>query len=319
MFSKNKATKIEGGSLPAYTNGSLPQKVKEFLEASSDTTTFRQRSHPHRSIINAYMVATFLEEASQSHQPLKRDAGLRNLAQRLHLWPGDVARELQRDALKATELLTNYVKESLTAEVKFVHRVSTKGFEPLNDPSLHKVRDMEVTHRHALRDLESLKFELLAHIKDPQLYSPAAENELHDLAPFIPGFTSTKKTAMPKDVERTDDKGKNAQMTEGNHAMKDSKLIAASKFELDKRQSMSLLKLAALSAIDQYLEKAKIAVQLYNDIISDESLHDLSEHSSGMLEIQDAFEAMGDKIFELLEAEGRAEDYDLLKEDVAHE
>lgn len=316
MLSRNNTTKTEGPLLLPYTNGSLPKKVREFLEASSDTTAFKQRSHPHRSIINTYMVVTFLEEASESRQPLKRDAGLRDLAQRLHLWPGDVARELQRDALQATELLTNYVKESLATEVKFVDRVSTKEFEPLNDASLHRLRDMEATHNDVLNDLDSLKFELLAHIKDPQLFLPAAENELHDLAPFIPGFTSTKKTVMPKDIDQIDDRTKEPVLMEGQLAIKEKALITASEPELNKIETMSSLKLAALNAIDQYLEKAKIATRLYNDIISDDSLHDLSEHSSGMLEIQDAFEEMGNMIFDLLEAERKAEDYDLLEEDV---
>jgi hypothetical protein len=57
-------------------------------------------------------VATFLEEASKYVPPMKRDAGLRDLAQRLHLWPGDMAMQLQRDAVQAIDLLEKYIQGS---------------------------------------------------------------------------------------------------------------------------------------------------------------------------------------------------------------
>ncbi|KAH9221759.1 hypothetical protein DL95DRAFT_455117 [Leptodontidium sp. 2 PMI_412] len=174
---------------------SLPTKIQQFIEVDSCTSAYQQRSYAHQSLVNSYVVATFLEEANQSVPPLKRNAALRDLAQRLLLWPGDITMELQRDALKAVELLESYVKGSLDAEVKFVEgfelerKMMKAGYEVVERGAyeLATVRD------DALRDLKLLNMQLKKQILDGQDEGlEIGEFELHDLTPFIPGFTSSR-------------------------------------------------------------------------------------------------------------------------------
>jgi hypothetical protein len=172
-----------------YQLGSLPKQIKQFIEASSDTNAYRQRSHSYHSLLNAYMVATFLEEASQYIPPMKRDAGLRDLAQRLHLWPGDMAMQLQRDALQAIELLNKYVEESLIEELKFVERSSTQCTNSVRG-SARRVEEMTEMRQSAVESLSRLKSELKERVSKHHLDFSSTDLELHDLSPFIPGFTS---------------------------------------------------------------------------------------------------------------------------------
>jgi hypothetical protein len=117
--------------LQNYQRGYLPNKIQQFIEATYETNAYQLRSHSHHSLSNAYMMATWLEDASQPGSALKRDAGLRDLAQRLHLWPGDIAAELQRDALKALSLLEKYIRDGLATEIQCV--VGLSGNEVQNE------------------------------------------------------------------------------------------------------------------------------------------------------------------------------------------
>ena len=108
-----------------YIPGSLTSKIQQFIEATSSTTAYTQRSHCHCSLLNTNVVATFLEEATQYVPPMKRDAGLHHLAQRLQLWPGDMAMELQRDALIAINLLEKYIQQALLTEPNYVTKSNT--------------------------------------------------------------------------------------------------------------------------------------------------------------------------------------------------
>ncbi|KAG4434629.1 hypothetical protein IFR05_009893 [Cadophora sp. M221] len=176
---------------------SLPTKIQQFIEINSGTSAYQARSYTHQSLVNSYMVATFLEEANQSVPSLKRNSGLRDLAQRLLLWPSDITMELQRDALKAVELLETYIKGSLDAEVKFVEGLEKKkrdaGFETVEKGGL----ELGMVRDDALRDLGVLKVQLKKQIlnDDADEALEVGEFELHDLAPFIPGFTTSRVRA----------------------------------------------------------------------------------------------------------------------------
>lgn len=80
------------------------------------------------SSLNAYIVAVFLQGSIiENVSPLKRNAGLRDLSHKLHIWPGDIAMGLRRDALKSIDLLETYVKESLASEMRYVENIAAQG------------------------------------------------------------------------------------------------------------------------------------------------------------------------------------------------
>jgi hypothetical protein len=269
---------VPGPPRKAYANGSLPSKVKRFIEVGSDTLSYKTRSHNHRSIINAYLVATFLEEAALCPQSMKRNAGLRDLAQRLHLWPGDIASQLRKDATQAVELLEKYVRDLLNEEMKYANRSATKELEGPEVEGTRRVKEMMDMKEEAIIDLDSLKYELLAQVNATSQYYDE-EYELYDLTPFIPGFTSTR----------------NKERSDGWEVMAERDDILA------EEQLLSHTKKAALSAIDIYLEKARIVIELRKNIVEDDSLEDLRENLNKMLDIQTAFDVLEDKIFGLLE------------------
>jgi hypothetical protein len=149
------------------------------------------------------MIVIFLEEASEYVPPMKRDAGLRDLAQRLHLWPGDMAMELQRDALISIELLEKYVQQSLSTELKFAEKTQISSqYEEEVAQAKHRVEEMSELKEDAMRDLQLLKAELKEQILKQHLAFSSMDLELHDLAPFIPGFTSAQARATDSKPKR---------------------------------------------------------------------------------------------------------------------
>ena len=101
-----------------------------------------------------------------------------------------MAMQLQRDALKAIDLLESYVQQSLTEELKFVERSSAAW--DVGDGPQKRVRDMTQTKEEVLEDLGQLKHELREQVLKHHLDFASTDLELHDLSPFIPGFTSAR-------------------------------------------------------------------------------------------------------------------------------
>jgi hypothetical protein len=274
-----------------YQLGSLPKKIKQFIEASSDTDAYRQRSHSHHSLLNAYMVAIFLEEASQYVPPMKRDAGLRDLAQRLHLWPGDMAMQLQRDALQVIELLDKYVEESLTEELKFVERSSTQGTDSARS-STRRVEEMTEMKQSAVEDVHRLKSELKEQVSKHNLDFSSTDLELHDLSPFIPGFTSARAKATHTVTQKPSPSSSKSGSIAGR----------STSFNLLVNSGLSPERTEALSACENFKGTVKWVVEEFTDIIEPGSMRALERKIENMGDIQEALERMGTRLFRLLNA-----------------
>ena len=282
-------------STPSYHLGSLPNKIKQFIEASSDTNAYHHRSHPHHSLLNAYIVATFLEEASQYVPPMKRDAGLRDLAQRLHLWPGDMAMQLQRDALQAIDLLERYIQQSLGEELNFIERSSDAW--DFGDGAQEKVRDMTKMKEGAVDELGQLKLALREQVLKHHLEFASTDLELHDLSPFIPGFTS-ERAKDPHSVAKTE-------------VACSSQLFVdlSASFNLLTNSGLSPERTEALAAIDKFRGTVNSVADEFADIIGNGSMKVLEERVLKMANIQDEFQRMGTRLYRLLNAGGQR-DYD---------
>jgi hypothetical protein len=286
----------------SYQLGSLPSKIKKFIEVSSDADAYRNRTHSHHSLLNAYMVATFLEEASQYVPPMKRDAGLRDLAQRLHLWPGDMAMQLQRDSLQAIELLERYIQQSLTEELRFVERSSVQATDAT--PSRQKtVELMSEMKQQAVQDLRRLKHDLKEQVSKHHLDFSSTDLELHDLSPFIPGFTSARAKALNQAVQNPSPSSSKAGSMAGSIA------DLASSYNLLTCSGPSPERTEALAACEKFKNTAKWVVDEYVDVIKNGSMKLLERKVENMADIQEAFERMGLTLFRLLNAGGQR-DYD---------
>ena len=284
----------------SYQLGSLPTRIRKFIEVSSDADAYRNRSHSHHSLVNAYMVATFLEEASQYVPPMKRDAGLRDLAQRLHLWPGDMAMQLQRDSLQAIELLEKYIQQTLGEELRFVERTQTQATE--NTASRQKtVEQMSEMKQHALEDLQRLKHELKEQVSKHHLDFSSTDLELHDLSPFIPGFTSARAKAPNMVAQNPSPSSSQAGSMIGSFA------DLASSYNLLAGSDLSPDRAEALAACEKFKTTAKWVVDEYMDIIENGSMKLLERKVENMADIQDAFERMGLTLFRLLNAGGQTD------------
>jgi hypothetical protein len=274
-----------------YHLGSLPKKIKQFIEASADTDAYHQRSHSHHSLLNAYMVATFLEEASQYVPPMKRDAGLRDLAQRLHLWPGDMAMQLQRDALQAIDLLERYIQQSLAEELKYVERSSVTW--DVGDGLQEKVQDMTQMKEAALEDLGQLKCELREQLSKHDLDFTSTDLELHDLSPFIPGFTSARAKG-PHVIAKP-------QVSSSSQSVEDLSIS----FNLLINSGLSPERTDALAAIKNFRNTVNSVTEDFADIIENGSMKVLEERVVKMADIQEAFERMVTEFYRLLNAGGQ--------------
>lgn len=292
MIHAQRRKKMSGNSTssPGYLQGSLPNKIKQFIKAATDTDAYRQRSHSHHSLVNAYMVATFLEEASQYVPPMKRDAGLRDLAQRLHLWPGDMAMQLQRDALQAIELLDKYVQQSLAEELKFIER-SSDAEQGLVETLTH----MRSVKDKTLEDLGCLKTELREQILNHHLNFSSTDLEPHDLSPFIPNFTS----ARAKPAHATPTKPSPSSSNLGSVAS------LSHSYNLLTNSSLSPERTKALAAIENFRDVVKTVADDFADILNQGSMKLLEEKVEKMAAVQEAFERMGMRLYRLLNAGGQ--------------
>jgi hypothetical protein len=279
----------KSNSATSYLPGSLPNKIQQFIEATSDTNAYYQRSHSHPSLVNAYIVASFLEEAGQHVPPMKRDAGLRDLAQRLHLWSGDMAMEFQRDALQAIELLEKYIQQSLTTELKFIEKSAAERDSRV--PNLkQRIYDMNRMNNEALKELRLLKLELREQIPKPHLEFSSKDLDLHDLSPFIPGFTSARAKAPNRGVKRS------LVGELSSSSMKDSIIV---------KSNICPERAEALAVIQSFRDKVNSVVEEFAGIVSHGWMKMLEQSVEKMPEIQDAFEDMGTKLFLLLNSGGQ--------------
>lgn len=282
-------TSAKSNVTPIYHLGSLPKKIKHFIEASSEADAYHQRSHSHHSLLNAYMVATFLEEASQYVPPMKRDAGLRDLAQRLHLWPGDMAMQLQRDALQATELLEKYVEQTLTEELRFVERSVAQKAEDQKQ----RLREMTEMKEIALENLSHLKRELREQILKHHLDFASTDLELHDLSPFIPGFTSARA------------KGLQALAKTGSPSLSSSAAELSASFNLLGSSGLSPERIEALAIVERFRDTVKAVADEITDIIENQPMKILEGKVEKLVDIQEYFERMRNRLYLLLNGGGQ--------------
>jgi hypothetical protein len=280
---------MSGISSPSknYQRGYLPSKIQQFIEATSETNAYRLRSHSHHSLLNAYRVATWLEEASQSVQALKRDAGLRDLAQRLHLWPGDIATELQRDALRAVILLENYIRDGLATELQYVLGLS--GNEVRDEENRDRVADMTKAKDEALSGLDALGATVRQNITTQHLTS--TDLELNDLCPFIPGF-ETAQTESPNIRE--------AKTSPTSSWLASSHPLTASTSNWA-NVGLGQDRLQALAAVELFRDKVNLVVDDFSEALQNNSLDNLKQKVESLSDILDSFEIMGTTVSNLIQ------------------
>jgi hypothetical protein len=221
------------------------------------------------------MVATWLEDASQPGPALKRDAGLRDLAQRLHLWPGDIAAELQRDALKALSLLDKYIRDGLATEIQYV--VGLSGNEVQNEQNRDRMADMTKAKDEALRGLDALVATIRQNITTNHLTS--TDLELHDLCPFIPGFT-TAQTKLPK--IRKAKMSPTSSWSAASHPPTATNSNCAN-------VGLSQDRLQALTAVELFRDMVNLIVDDFSDAVQNTSLDSLKQKVENLSAILDSF------------------------------
>jgi hypothetical protein len=278
---------ITSSSSQDYQRGYLPSKIQQFIEATSETNAYRLRPHSHHSLLNAYRVATWLEEASQSVQALKRDAGLRDLAQRLHLWPGDMATELQRDALRAVILLENYIRDGLATEIQYVLGLS--GNEVRDEENRDRVVNMTKAKDEALSRLDALVETVRQNTTTQHLTS--TDLELNDLCPFIPGFT-TAQTKSPKIREAK--ASPTSSWSASSHPLTASTSNCAN-------VALSQDRLQALAAVELFKDKVNLVVDDFSEALQNNSLDNLKRKAESLSDILDSFELMGSTVSNLIQ------------------
>lgn len=139
----------------------LPSLLFKFIQTAAKHPAYQgERSHVHTSIIYAYMIAVSLQSATvPSTPPFRRNIGLRDLAQRLHLWEVDVSPQVHRDALKAITLLDGYIRNALKAEMDFIEAVEAKVNKRPNNQIGGLFGDGEVPASEAKRELAVLRYQ----------------------------------------------------------------------------------------------------------------------------------------------------------------
>jgi hypothetical protein len=232
------------------------------------------------------VVATWLEDASQAGPALKRNAGLRDLAQRLHLWPGDIVVELQRDALKALSLLEKYIRDGLATEIQYVVGLSGNGVQ--NEENRDKVADMTKAKDEAVRGLDALVARVRQKITKHHLTS--TDLELHDLCLFIPGFTSAG-TKSPKIRD-----AKISSTSSWSTASHPFTAITSKSANMELSQD----RLQALTAVELFRDNINLIVDDFSKALQDSSLDSLKQKVESLSDILDSFEIMGTEVSSLL-------------------
>jgi hypothetical protein len=201
-----------GGDAPQELD-TLPAIIHQFIKVVTTNTEYiSNTTHPHTSLANIYAVATTLQASiTPNTPPLKRNISLRDLAQRLHLWPTDIIDQLQRDASLSTSLLNEYIKATLKHEMEFVEKCYAK--ENLKETRV----SMQIGNYHgageelpsvALKKLATLRYqaclvlERLETILTMQVEKGVLEGEenleLKDLKDMLPEINIVRNTAKEK-------------------------------------------------------------------------------------------------------------------------
>jgi hypothetical protein len=162
---------------------------------------------------------------------------------------------------------------------------------------------MSEMKQQALEDLRRLKHELKEQVSKHHLDFSSTDLELHDLSPFIPGFTSARAKALNQAVQNPSPSSSKAGSMAGSIA------DLASSYNLLTCSGPSPERTEALAACEKFKNTAKWVVDEYVDVIKNGSMKLLERKVENMADIQEAFERMGLTLFRLLNAGGQR-DYD---------
>jgi hypothetical protein len=239
--------------------------------------------------LNAYIVAVFLQGSIvENISPLKRNAGLRDLAQKLHTWPGDINGDMRRDALQAIDLLEQYVRQCLAAEMRYVENIVTNGPDtPIGKKEIEFSRMVMLKHQ-AETTLEGLIHKNREQIKKPDWEAAVGGLELNDLAPFIPFFNTAIEVAYEQGAEsKPTDKGKKS----GTAVQK---------------QGLTRARAEAFRAVENYRNQVDISTEEILGLLNDDSAKSWRGLQKNVGKISDTYAAhkmMASKLAELLRAE----------------
>jgi hypothetical protein len=116
-----------GEDLPQELD-TLPSIIHKFIRIATTTPEYvNNTTYVHASLANIYAIATALQSSiTPNTLPLKRNITLRDLAQRLHLWPTDIIVQLQRDASHSITLLDKYIRDTLKNKMDFIEKCHAK-------------------------------------------------------------------------------------------------------------------------------------------------------------------------------------------------
>ncbi|KAG9229128.1 hypothetical protein BJ875DRAFT_475701 [Amylocarpus encephaloides] len=135
--------------------------IKFLLTAKKGSDNGKARSHSHNSLLSAFFAANLLQSIiTPSTPPLKRNIDLRDMAQRLHLWPNDVLAQLQKDALQALALLDHFIREALKGELKYVENLTLIKTENRNiNRQVGGIGEREIQLDDSLKELGVLRYQ----------------------------------------------------------------------------------------------------------------------------------------------------------------
>jgi hypothetical protein len=162
---------------------------------------------------------------------------------------------------------------------------------------------MSEMKQHALEDLRQLKHELQEQVSKHHLDFSSTDLELHDLSPFIPGFTSAR--AKPPNIVDLNPSPSSSKAGSKAGSIAD----LASSYNFLTCSGLSPERTEALAACEKFKITAEWVVDEFIDVIENGSMNLLERKVENMADIQEAFERMGLTLFRLLNAGGQR-DYD---------
>jgi hypothetical protein len=204
-----------------------------------------------------------------------------------------MAMQLQRDALQAIELLEKYTQESLTEELKYVER--SLVLWNIGEAPKEIVKDMGDMKNKALEDLGHLKSDLREQILQHHLNFSSTDLELHDLSPFIPGFTS----AQAKSRQQISVKSSASPSTSGSVA------DLSTSYNLLINSVLTPERTEALTAVENFRDTVNTVAEEFAEILSHGSMRTLEEKVEKMADIQEAVQRMGTGLYRLLNTRGQ--------------
>jgi hypothetical protein len=183
------------------------------------------------------------------------------------------------------------VQQSLSTELKFAEKAQISSqYEEEIAQAKHRVEEMSEMKEDAMRDLQLLKAELKEQILKQHLAFSSMDLELHDLALFIPGFTSAQARA-------TDSKPKRPSLSSGQGIEESSYLSRGNPLVIS---DISSERVDALAAVENFRDLVNKVSEELTDIVDRGSLEVLEKQVEKISGIQEAFESMGKKLLTLL-------------------